>query len=49
MFGTYTATLWIVADDPLNSDVRIPVTLTVGDVPSYQYFFIPLMLKTPTE
>ena len=48
MFGTYTATLWIVADDPLNSDVRIPVTLTVGQA-SFQYFYFPLMLKTPTE
>ena len=48
MLGSYTATLWIVADDPLNSDVRIPVTLTVGQT-SFQYFYFPLMLKTPTE
>ncbi len=31
--GTYTGTLWLVADDPYNHDVRIPVTLTVLPTP----------------
>jgi subtilisin family serine protease len=48
MAGTYTATLWIVADDPLNSDVRIPVTLTVGEV-SNLFSFFPLIFKTAGE
>ena len=39
MLGDYSATLWLVADDPYNSDVRIPVNLTVGEVPQlYTYF-----------
>lgn len=29
--GTYTGTLWLVADDPYNHDVRLPVTLVVKD------------------
>jgi PKD repeat protein len=31
--GVYTATLWMVADDPDNSDVRLPVTMTVSANP----------------
>jgi hypothetical protein len=27
--GTYTGTLWLVADDPYNHDLRLPVELTV--------------------
>jgi subtilisin family serine protease len=30
MSGTYTGTLWLVADDPVNNDVRLPVTLNVN-------------------
>ncbi len=48
MLGDYTATLWIVADDPFNSDVRLPITMTVGEVP-YVYTYFPLMFKTPNR
>jgi subtilisin family serine protease len=29
--GVNTATLWLVADDPINHDVRLPITLTVTE------------------
>jgi PKD repeat protein len=29
MYGVYTATLWMVADDPTTNDLRLPVNLTV--------------------
>ncbi len=48
MLGTYTATLWLVADDPYNHDVRLPVTLTVGEAP-YLVTYFPLLYKTPTR
>jgi len=31
--GTYTATLWLVADDPYNNDVRLPITLRATPPP----------------
>jgi subtilisin family serine protease len=31
--GTYTATLWLVADDPYNNDVRLPITLKATPPP----------------
>jgi subtilisin family serine protease len=33
--GVNTATLWLVADDPYNHDVRLPVTMTVVTSTSY--------------
>ena len=30
MSGTYTGALWLVADDPLNHDVRLPLTIHVS-------------------
>ncbi len=33
MLGEYTATLWLVADDPLLDEVFIPVTMTVTNLP----------------
>ena len=33
MLGEYTATLWLVADDPVLDEVFIPVTMTVTNLP----------------
>jgi len=44
MLGSYNSTLWLVADDPYNSDVRLPVNLTVVEE-LYQVHF-PLIFKT---
>ena len=38
--GSFTATLWLVGDDPYNPDVRIPLTMNVIPV---KLFFLPLI------
>lgn len=35
--GTYTATLWMVAYDPVNHDVRLPITMQVPQAPSASF------------
>jgi subtilisin family serine protease len=37
MSGVYTATLWLVADDPYLSDVRLPVTMNVTNAPNAEF------------
>lgn len=37
MTGQYGATLWLVADDPENSDVRIPVTMMITQKPIAEF------------
>jgi len=47
--GTYTAILWLVADDPYNNDVRLPVQLSVTADPPVAGFTSdsPVFLSDP--